>query len=230
MLILDLDVFLKQVKQQMITHCRILDMEDNQVALFGDTNDSGSVSAIIKNLEIFAKDVHGRFKVIFKEKSIHKKISTRSVVVNFGDTYQGSTDGGKLGGESVRDIEDRVKAQITAEQENVTSIDQIKELKKQVAEGKKPGNKMAEVLSMAFEICMNKFAPGILQGTGGAEAVAEDEAEVSTEDKSDEDILNDALDIFDSVGVDSTFLLKLAQAVKKNPKLINTVKTFLDID
>lgn len=220
---LSLGQFQKQIERQSITWVQVLDMSGSLIAMFPEgKNEKAEVSEIKSQVETFAKDYGGRWRVHAKRNPTNKSDQMFKWTVDFNDVNVNSDNPvrqlqGAVSAKTEKDIEKRIRKELEAERKHLELAEEIKALKEHNKKMQVPMNKMAGVAEILLVNMAAKYFPGgqtaPLQGTANAEP----------------DKLKKALELFSKHGVDENFLLELAKAVDKNPNLINTVKSFLGI-
>lgn len=123
------------------------------------------------------------------------------------------------------EIREEIKQQMELEARERQREQELREKDEEIAQLKTPMGKVSMVLEGVVTQLVSKINLDGLMKTGNLQGTPETEEPLTNEELA----LNKAVEVFDSCGVDGFFLLKLANAVKKDPSLIKKVKLFLNI-
>ncbi len=220
---IELKDFKTIVLEQKFGACRIFDENDCQVGSFpsDDLTKAGDTKDLLSHVEKVSTIYKQRLKIICSMTPSSKEVGKHTFFVGASsvqNTIQGVSE--KV---DVKELTAQIMLKIKTEQEAKDLKVSIQDKDDKIKELESKNGKLADI---GTKIMMGVVKHFNIMGNTGNQQVALQGTKLD-ENATEEDKVNTALDILEKNGVDGNFLMKLALAVEKNPKLVEQVQIFL---
>lgn len=215
------DYLYKHISENRLCYARVT--QDNKIRY--QTHEAGNCKAVIEGLKGFFSRYPGQYSVFLKKHPTGSDKSGQHIDVYINSEHFEHAPAPAINVDQLRaQIAKEIKEDIKRREQEREKEEEIKELKEEIKRLKDPINKLGEAaitILQGLPQTKQLFSMVPLQGTYKTNVSEEEEGEELSKDENE--AIDQAIDIFLHY-VEPHDLLKLANKVKSNPKIIDSLK------